>query len=276
MSLILHSAGINYTSAPSSCPPLPSPTQILPSGQYKISFIDHTGTNKNTLYYFSALRGNPAAAIANPLYDPNNALWTYDSKTKLLSTACLPKFYVVAATDYVGLVLLSTDVSKATPVLLTQTSIRLPDPTYSIFPSYRTDGKIIQVQVCSQASTSVNGFTVQLMTTDGKISSPPVPSGYYRIASAKNNYMLNGTGELDSNPDNAATWNYDNKTNTLRLGNDQSKCLLNIQLDHCTPPTYFVGSCTNTDKAQRFVLTTDGQLYDPLLKSCITFPTVSQ
>lgn len=260
-----------FTSA--VCPPLKNP---VATGHYKISFVDEK--TKKTLY-LGKTGGNTALAALD-IYDPAQSMWAYDSNTKILSTSCgSPTRYVfTVAAGQAGTVGLTTDIKEATPIVLSTDSLQI-NSSSSILPHYIIQSgsgniKLIQSGSCL-SKNALGGFTVQPAIITDKVTASAIENGYYKLEFRPTGYFVTGDGTLNKKESLAATWNYDNKTNTLRLGNDSTKCLSNSQVDHCSLANFFVGPCNDTKKTQRFMLTTSGQLYDPLLQSCIAFPTPS-
>lgn len=180
-------------------------------------------------------------------------IWYYDSNTGKLSTQCGTTPYYINYDSKSQLIGLSTTAS--TSVVLTGSYIVLDPVTVAVV----SVGNVIGYSCLTPSSQ----WNINSVTT------PPVSSmvaGSYQLK--LNGLCVNSNGQMDS-CSNAGFWEYNPTVNTL-TNTLSGECLLNKSSGICALESLTVGSCDDLKTSGRFILGTNGQLYDPVTNLCYT------
>jgi hypothetical protein len=197
-------------------------------------------------------------ATANVIIGTNKVLWYYDGK--YLSTVDPNS---MNETKYIGSITdttltLTTDITSAVPTSLETLNdkVIITQNGQCLDFNENNDGSVSwTLDTCSYPSFII----------EKEYPAPPTSyaSGIYTLKN--NNKCLNSDGKMGS-CDKQVGWIYNKTDNTLKLLEDQTKCLINTS--KCNDVNLDVGSCDNKENSNRFILGIDKTLYDITCKSC--------
>lgn len=239
------------------------------AGLYSISFLDK---NKTRQY----LKPSTVPAYkgfvlgSTPEFKLTECAFRYDPEaTHTLSTGCGSQVLYLGQ-DPLTLLLgvLTEDLQKALRIDLGTNSI-LVGSGLGLVPS--VSGGPARFYSC--LSTLVESWTVESL----QISAPDsIQSGDY-VVKLRDQCLSFDSGNQKKavlgSCGGAPTWTYDQNARTLRIKNPDPKkdlCLLNPSTSCSNLGPLVVGPCTDQSKSGRFILGSNGNMYDPLLGFCYT------
>jgi hypothetical protein len=231
-----------------------------PSGSYILSFQDA----QNVTQYLSYTLKDPSRGdflSFTPTFSLTTCVWNYDAAAKTLSTGCASAMYYLTQSTTFSAAILTTDVKQArNDVVLTSNSVFLK--TYQALAPSNDAVKSIDIYSCL-SSRAV--WTVTPLNTGPP---PSMESGTYAIKYADKCLFVNGSNQvvLDKCVDAPTLWVYNKDNKTLSaLG----QCLTNNSAACASLQNLVMGPCGGSN-TKRFVLGTNGKIYDPVFGMCYT------
>jgi hypothetical protein len=236
------------------CPaPIPQPT-----GFYIFSFQD---TNNVTQYLSYTLNdpswGNFLSFTST--FSLNTCSWKYDNASKILSTGCASTVYYLTKSSNFSDAILTTDVSKARNDVVVSNNIIFLGTYQALVPSANLK-RSVNVYSCLAPNAT---WTVTPLST------PPPPSldsGNYIIKYAGKCLFVNDSNQviLDTCPGTPTVWTYNKNDQTLT---SSGQCLTNNSGGCAALQNLVLGACGGAN-TKRFLLGTNGKIYDPVLGMC--------